>query len=68
MGSKAKKTVTKLFEVLDVPDRFVKILKGNKSLFACNQKANETNPPEINGYTYFGSGNRLFYYIKLDSE
>lgn len=68
MGSKAKIKITKLFEVDEIPMRFANCLNENQKLFACVQQINQINEPEINGYKHFGTGNRLFYYVKNETE
>lgn len=64
MGAKAKIPLNKIFPIDVIPERFALILKENQVLYAVKQKTNQITPPEISGYTYFGSGGRLFYYIK----
>lgn len=68
MGSKAKVKLNEIFEVKEIPDRFKALLNEDQKLFACAQSPNQTTVPQFEGYEFFGTGNRLWYYIKNETE
>jgi hypothetical protein len=61
--TKVKEEVNDLVELEVIPERF-KATIGSKKLFYTKSLPNQSQEPEIEGYTYYGCGDNGFYFVK----